>query len=580
MPATPSLAPAGDESPGAGPGSPRRRTLPDAAWVTAALTLGLGLFWLRQWQIAGTGGWSSFPLDDSWIHLHFARNLAEGHGFAYNAGVPVGGSTAPLWTLTLAAGFALLGAHPYWAKVFGIAATLATALVTARLARRWTDERWLALLAGIVTAIAGPLVWGALSGMEVSLAALLVTAGLLRHTDGHDWTTALLLGLAVLARPEALLLIPLVWMGGPITWKRTALFVGMTAGCVGPWALFNLTTTGTPLPATASAKIEGGLIGFLSGTRPSARWTFMETPRRFEAEWLEWLWSVNVFLPILILVGLWFLWQRRGRAVGLPATVLLLHPIAMALLAPYRGPGFQEGRYSIHLLPLAICVAVAGLAGLARWPRIRVALAGAFLLASLVTVRPAADRYAWAVQNIDAMQVRLGRWVTTHTPPDARLALNDVGAIAYVSRREVVDLMGLITPAILPYRRAGEAGVLRYLERTCPDYLIIFPAWFPSLSAMEDRFTAIYRLRLDHNTVAGADEMVVYETPWNRSRKPAARCGTPEAGLGSRSTSSGGSEARARLAGRSRTSPRIIFTRTGEAGRLSISALTRNAETP
>jgi len=124
------------------------------------------------------------------------------------------------------------------------------------------------------------------------------------------------------------------------------------------------------------------------------------------------------------------------------------------------------------------------------------------------------------------MQVRLGRWVAAHTPPDARLALNDVGAIAYVSRREVVDVMGLVTPAIIPYRRAGEAGVLRYLERTCPDYLIIFPAWFPKLSAMSDRFTPIYRIRLDHNTVAGADEMVVYETPWNRSRGRAERCGT------------------------------------------------------
>ena len=72
--------------------------------------------------------------------------------------------------------------------------------------------------------------------------------------------------------------------------------------------------------------------------------------------------------------------------------------------------------------------------------------------------------------------------------------------------------MGLVTPAIISYRRDGEPGVLRYLERACPDYLIIFPAWFPTLSAMTDRFRPIYRVTLDHNTVAGADEMVVYET--------------------------------------------------------------------
>ena len=524
MPATRSPAFAGDHLPRAEPRSWDRRTLRQTAWVTGALTLALGLYWLRQWQIAGTAGFSSFPLDDAWIHLQFARNLAEGHGFAYNPGVPVAGSTAPLWTLTLAAGFALLGTHPFWAKIFGIVLTLGTALVTARLAGRWTGDRSSGLLAGVLTAIAGPLVWGALSGMEVSLAALLVTAAVSSHTDRHDWMTALLLGLAALARPEALLLIPLVWMARPITWERTAIFAGLTAACLGPWVLFNLATAGTPLPATASAKIEGGLIGLLSGTRQSARWTFLDTPSRFAVEWLEWLWLVNVLLPFLIPVGLWFLWRRWGRAVGLPALVLPLHPIGMALLAPYRGPGFQEGRYSIDLLPLAITVAVAGLAGLARWPKLRTALAAVLLVAALAAARPAADRYAWGVQNIDAMQVRLGQWVAGHTPPDVRLALNDVGAIAYISRREVVDLMGLMTPDIIPYRRAGEAGVLRYLERACPDYLIMFPAWFPELSAMADRFTPVYRVRLDHNTVAGADEMVVYETPWSRTRERAAPC--------------------------------------------------------
>ena len=42
-----------------------------------------------------------FPLDDSWIHLVFARNLATGHGLSFNPGDLVIGSTAPLWTALL-----------------------------------------------------------------------------------------------------------------------------------------------------------------------------------------------------------------------------------------------------------------------------------------------------------------------------------------------------------------------------------------------------------------------------------------------------------------------------------------------
>src|SRR5213593_4629907 len=230
----------------------------DDLLVLLAAALPLAVLLLRERLIAGSAG---FPLDDSWIHLHFARNIAEGAGFAYNPGVPVAGSTAPLWTLLLAGVFALLGSHPFWAKVGGMTAALATAFLARSLARRWTEDRWLALLAGVVTAIAGPLVWGALSGMEVSLAALLVTAALVSHTDGGEWTAALLLGLAVLARPEAVLLVALVWMARPITRRRTAIFVMVPAACLGPWVLFNLATARTPLPATASAKIEGGLIG-------------------------------------------------------------------------------------------------------------------------------------------------------------------------------------------------------------------------------------------------------------------------------------------------------------------------------
>ena len=47
------------------------------------------------WEEQSTAGTYGFPLDDSWIHAQFARNLALGNGFSYNPGVPVSGSTAP-----------------------------------------------------------------------------------------------------------------------------------------------------------------------------------------------------------------------------------------------------------------------------------------------------------------------------------------------------------------------------------------------------------------------------------------------------------------------------------------------------
>lgn len=502
--------------------------------IVAAFALGIAVFVYGQWRIAGTTAFDVFPLDDPWIHLHFARNLAEGHGFSYNPGTPVAGSTAPLWTLLLGGALAVFGSHAEVAKGLGVVAALGAALAARRLGERWTGDAGLGVVAGVVTALSGPVVWGALSGMEVALAALLVTTALCLSAAAPAWMAAALLGLATLTRPEAVLLVPLVVLAGPLRPRRVLILLGVVAAVLVPWIAFNLATTDSALPATASAKVSGGLVGLLTGRREPLVKALLERPWQFEVEWVEWLWQVNVLLPALVLVGLWALWRRRSDArEWWPAAVLVAHPLAMALLAPFRGPGFQEGRYSIQLLPLAVVVALVAVADLttaASWAR-RLAVV-AFVLASLAALWPAASRYAWAVQNIEAMQVRLGRWVSAETPAAARLAVNDVGAIAYVSRREIVDLMGLVTPAISPYRREGDAGVLRYLERACPDYLIVFPGWFPEMSARDDLFTPVERVLLRHNTVAGSDEMVVYETAWNRWRPGRTPCpaGTPPSG--------------------------------------------------
>jgi hypothetical protein len=473
--------------------------------VVLAAALPLTLFLLRERQIAGAPG---FPLDDSWIHLHFARNLAEGAGFSYNPGVPVAGSTAPLWTLLLAAGALVAGSSLGLAKVLGVAATVAAGVLTRRAAIAWGAAPAVALGGGVGLVWTGPLTWGALSGMEVSLAAALVAAALLAHARDRTSLTAALAALAALARPEAILLLPALLAARPLATRRLLVFAVIAGLALAPFVVFCLATVGAPWPATATAKVEGGLVGWLAGVAEPAGITFAQRPWAFVTEWMAWLWTTHWLLPVALVPALAAAWWRRGRALALPALVLVAHPLAMALLAPYRGPAFQEGRYGTHLLPLALVVLAATLPH--RWPRTVLAATGIYLVIALPALVPAATRYGWAVQNINAMQVHLGRWLDRELPRPSRVAVNDIGAIAYFSRREIVDLMGLVTPAIIPYRREGEGGVLRYLVETCPDHVVIFPAWFPRLAARSDLLEPRYRVKLDHNEVSGADEMVVY----------------------------------------------------------------------
>jgi arabinofuranosyltransferase len=477
----------------------------DDVLVVLAAAVPLVLFTVVERSVAGVSG---LPLDDSWIHLHFARNLAEGAGFSYNPGRPVAGSTAPLWTLLLAAGALVVGASVGLAKGLGVACALGAALLTRRAAVAWGAPRGVAVVAGVALLWAGPIAWGALSGMEVTLAALLVAATLLAHAGDRPWLSATLAGLAITARPEAALLVPLLLVSRPPSPARVAAFVLVPIALVAPMIAFSYATVGALYPATAAAKVEGGLIGWLGGLREPLITALATRPWAFLREWAVWLWHTHALLPFILLPAIVLAWRRRGAALGVVALGLLAHPLGMALLAPYRGPGFQEGRYSIHLLPLAMVAIAGGLGGVLAGRRRGLMLV--WLALALWALVPAAQRYAWGVQNIEAMQVTLGRWVAANTPAAARLAVNDIGAIAYVSRREVVDLMGLVTPEILPYRRQGEDGVIRFVAETCPDYVIIFPTWFPRLSARVDLLESVHRIRLERVEVSGGPEMVVY----------------------------------------------------------------------
>ena len=481
----------------------------DDLLILLAALLPLTLLLLRERMIAGAAG---FPLDDSWIHLHFARNLAEGNGFVYNPGTPVAGSTAPLWTLLLAAGVRLAGASLVTAKTLGVVAATGAALLLRRAARAWGASGATAVLTAVALEWSGPFAWGALSGMEVALAALLVTAAAFALARERLFLAAVAGALATLARPEAIVLLPLLVLAARPSPRQVIVFGAVVAIVLVPFAAFCLATTGTLVPSTAAAKVEGGLLGRLIGIREPARLTWVDRPLGFTLEWLRWLARTHPLLP-LALPALALAWRRR-RTLAIVGLVLLAHPLAMALLAPYRGPEFQEGRYSIHLLPIALLMLAlvwTRLESLAAHRRPLLLSARAlYLAAALVALVPAADRYAWGVQNINAMQVHLGRWVDANVPRTATLAVNDIGAIAYFSRRPVLDLMGLVTPEIRPYRREGEPGVLRFIAERCPDVVIVFPSWFPGLAARSEVFVPVYRVRLEHNEVSGGPEMVVY----------------------------------------------------------------------
>jgi len=464
------------------------------------------------------------PLDDAWIHFQFARNLARGDGFAFNPGQPTAGSTAPLWTVLLAGLYGVGGRFPQAGQLLSAACFLGVLGATYALTKRLTGERWAAWLAGAVVAVNGRMVWAGLSGLETSLFAALSLVALVSHLNDRQrgrlrLRTAALFGLAALVRPEGFLLFLLALVDHAVSavlsrptitdvTSRLSSFLpaaGVFGALVLPYLLFSLRTAGHLLPNTFSAKATVDLRPDLDFLSLAARYLILDNPP---------------LLPFVILgVGALF-----GRARLLSAWTVGL-PLAYAFL---HADLYQHGRY---LMPLIPCHAAAGVLGLLeagrlarrrgwRWRGARRTLV---IFVALVAVGgtawrlPAmAKQFAANVDNINQMHVSIGRWVVENTPPGARLALNDIGAIAYVSEREVIDLAGLVTPEVVPLLRTPDpaSGLIDFLRERRVDTVIIFPNWFPSLAAREDLLTPLYKVTLENRTITGGETMVVYGADW------------------------------------------------------------------
>ncbi len=506
------------------PGHPSQPPARAPWWLLAAAAIAcLGYLAVELRLLGGDGG---FVLDDSWIHLAFAANLAAGEGLALNPGELVTGSTAPLWTALVSLLLLLPGSPVWWVKAAGVALHLAGVDALYRLGRELELTPALAALAAGLTLSTGWLVWAALSGLEIPLFVVLSLWGVLLHLrerrrPGPAPRSLLVLAAAALARPEGVLLLALALADGllggvPI--RRLLRGAGLAAIVLVPVAAFNLAVGGSPLPTTFYAK-----AGESRDWLPGLHHLYSILGIFFRAQ------PFSVLLAAAGALELARRWRTARDRGLLPALWLFALPLAYATLSP-RGQlvAGNFGRYFFPLFPFLALLAVLALAPLvarlgASWrsPQRRLAAAlGVLLLLTptLLSLARGAGRYFQNVANVEASDVAVARWLAPRLPAEAVLAVNDVGALSHLLPNRVVDLAGIGNPELGGYlRRAAsrEEGILRFLAEHRPDYLVVFPSWFPELVATSG-FAPRYRVEIPDNITMGGDELVVYATPWTR----------------------------------------------------------------
>lgn len=414
--------------------------------------------------------YAGYITDDSYIYARFADNLARHGELSFNLGEPVHAATSPLW--------AAFGAVGTWMGIgsieilrgLGILCGALGVFVLARtIARVLEDRPRVALAVGLVIATEPWLVRWSSSGMETALGVLLLGVALdatLRPVETVRWRrAALALGVMPLVRPEALLLVGLFGLHvlrTPSARRRVDVYVLASAPMIA-WAALAIPLYGHVLPETMRAK---------------------STPLGLQPDRL--VYNVRVLAQILaigaavpVLVWAW-------RVVRRPRVLLRLDDAQWGsaawwqwtLLLPvvYVVRDVQVvSRYVELVLPAMIVLAATMLPS---WPSRRawITFAGQSALALVLTVTWIAPSARAFGTSLTAGLGDIATWLRTETPPEATVAIYDIGVIGRESDRRVLDLGGLVHPGINALRdRLDDAMILHeglFLDFGRPDYLV------------------------------------------------------------------------------------------------------------
>ena len=501
------------------------------------------------------------PLDDAYITLQYARQIARGHPYQYNDGDPTTtGMTSPLFGF-LMAGFYLLGFTGE--RLVGLAIGLGfvwlslIGWLTYRLASRLTSERasrWWPLAAAILVILTGSVQWACFNGMETGLFTMLTLAALDAFLAERAGTGALWLGLAGLIRPSGLLLAVLVLSvktaeyvaAHPLT--ETALKAKKLPSALAPWReiLFSKQTLFLLLAALAGCVpllVNWLLSGATASAGLQAKSWWLNVPRypeeiarsilhaynqiilgQFLGFYAAWRWFVPPGLLLFSAIG-WIIMAARRKWALLALTVLWFFGGTFSL-ATLITATWHEGRYQVPFVPVAILLAIYGLAFLQqqtgrRWQNALLATAVLLLVvSSLYSTLRFRDSYQRAVSTVVRQQLVVADWMRENLPADARVGVHDTGSLRYVGERETYDLIGLTTAGATTPWRHGAGSVFEQMEHSPmrPDYFAIYPDVFsiPYLAGTDLFAEELFRVEVPDYAIASASATQgVWRADWH-----------------------------------------------------------------
>ncbi len=382
-------------------------------------------------------GWVfEYPLDDVYIHLAMAEQIAAG-GYGVNAGEDASAASSPLYPFLLVpfAGTELQRWLPLAWNVIALctaAGLFAACLAEARLGRA-------ALFFAVIAPFALSMYVTAYSGMENmahGAASLAIVLGLWRYVEtGHiRWLLIFGILLAPASRLEG---IALGLLAGAVVMRlgRVPAGLGLMLIALAPivgFMAFLMSKGLEPLPNSIMAKLGDQPGGFGATLRYNAA-----------SYGGRYLLALSVALAIISFT----FWTRDPRRAYFG---LAMAAAGFAHLA-FGATGWLD-RYENYAVLTVVSALALIISDLNRW--LRIGIVALALLGGVVSYAPYVPNNMANMRAIHLQQAQMARFAKEHVA--GPVAINDLGYVAWRNPDYVLDWWGLASSVALSFRRAGD----------------------------------------------------------------------------------------------------------------------------
>lgn len=458
------------------------------------LTFGVGIYFV--YTAYSANGFHSFPLDDPWIHLTFAKNIAEYHSFSYFKNeLSTAGSTSPLYTIILAVGFIFTSNEMILSYALGIFFFVAGAISIYYLSRKEFGAHSILAIFVVLLFISDKwMSFISVSGMETTLYIFLLITAVYFYKQRNAVMTGVLLGLVLWARPDGV-----AFIGAIICDYGYRMYLNKKDSTV---LLFNKSDFAKlGMAFAAIIFIYFGMNLYLSGTllpnTYNAKLTYYSPEFRSRAEFLSFeVWDYftsggySIIMVGFLVASLFIikdLIQKRQNEYLVYFIFILALIFIYWIKLPYA---HRFGRYLMPVIPFFILLSVYGFSKLAKLAAAKFntkLFKPVTVLVILITIMifisnslTNSETFAYESKYIHDRHIVAAKWINENTNENDVIGTHDIGAIGFYSQRKIIDAAGLVTPELISKLHTPEYSetLKNYMKDNNVKYLAFLREWY------------------------------------------------------------------------------------------------------